>query len=625
MFSIPAIAAFGLALSAAPPARGEALLYSDNFDSGTSASAWAAVSHAGDYTASFAFDYSTRGIPPAPNTAGGTTVGLMLTVNSTDAVAALDAVSVYPLGESFTGDHTLKFDMWLGYVGGAGGGTGSTQFAEFGLLHSGTKAVWPNNAASDGQWFAVTGEGGDSSDYRAYRNATLLSPDAAVLGAASANHTDVYYQQFFTSPTYETVGACGKHWVEVEISYTKGVLIWRLNGRIMAMRYEPNPAQATGNIMLGLADTFTSISNPATDTFALFDNVRVTAPDCNASGIADAAEIAAGSSLDCNCNAIPDECESLANADFDNDGDADLADFQKFIGCLSGPTALPGAPAACASACLDAFDGDGDADVDLADYADLHHLLTAGAIPPRPAGALLGRQFVADVAGLDRASREARILAEITGGNIPGYLRTFVPITVNANIGGNPTTATYYVTRDYLGIGTDDDFVRMPMSPLIAQPIADAFNCLLPTRKIVNDIYTQAAVKLAPSPISPTTTDIMRMTTMFRHHETVETQRTGQPLAALIGGIKKDVVITPLLASNPGKVAIYGWHQLNGTPIQQLYLGHVDFYADYSHGIRLVRDRMLVNGVEMATADVLAHPQLHVLLSDEGVVTAPSY
>ncbi|HRX86206.1 MAG TPA: hypothetical protein P5572_14395, partial [Phycisphaerae bacterium] len=370
-----------LALTAAPSARAEAILYADDFDAGTSASAWTTVSQAGDYTADFAFDYSTRGIPPAPNTTGGTTIGMHLTVNSTDAVAALDAVSAYPIGETFSGDHTLKFDMWLGYVGGAGGGAGSTQFAEAGLLHSGTQAVWANNAASDGQWFAVTGEGGDSNDYRAYRNATLLGTNDAVLGAADipavatgGNHTNVYYQYLFPSPTYETAGAPGKHWVEVEISYIKGVLIWRLNSRIIAMRYEPNPGQASGNIMLGLMDTFTSISNPPADTFALFDNVRVTAPDCNNSGVADAAEIAAGTSLDCNCNAIPDECETLGNADFDNDGDADLYDFQKFVVCMAGPNALPGAPAACASACLDAFDGDHDADVDLADYAGLHAL-----------------------------------------------------------------------------------------------------------------------------------------------------------------------------------------------------------------------------------------------------------
>jgi hypothetical protein len=165
----------------------------------------------------------------------------------------------------------------------------------------------------------------------------------------------------------------------------------------------------------------------------------------------------------------------------------------------------------------------------------------------------------------------------------------------------------------------------MPMTPSIAQPIADAFACLLPTRKMVDQIYAQATVKLAPSPISPLTTDIARATTYYRHHERVEEQRAGQPLGALIGGIKKDVVITPLLASNPGKVAIYGWHQLNGQPIQPLYLGHVEWYVDYSHGIRLVRSTMIVDGAEMSVADVLADAELHVLISDEGVVTNPSY
>jgi len=628
----PRIRAIGLAIALAaalsanrPADAAEALLYSDNFDAGTSAANWTTFSHAGDFTANFAFDYSTRGIPPAPNTTGGTTIGMHFTVNSTDAVAALDAVSAYPNAESFSGDHILRFDMWLNYNGGAGGGVGSTQFGECGLLHAGNKVVWANNAASDGQWFAVTGDGGDASDYRAYRNAALLTPATAVLGSASANHTDAYYQQFFTNPNFETVGAPGKRWVQVEVSYLKGVLTWRINGRIMAMRYEPNPSAAAGNIMFGLMDTFASIASPATDTFALFDNIHVTAPDCNNTGIADADEIAAGSSLDCNCNDTPDECETLANADFDNDGDADLSDFQKFIECLVGPGAIPGSPAACVSACLDAFDADSDIDIDAADFADFQRRLTTGSIPPRPAGALTGTQFTADVAGLSRADREARMLAEILAGNIPGYLRTFVPITVNANISGNPTTATYYVTRDYLGIGTDHDFVRMPMSPLIAQPIVDAFDCIMPTRKMVNDIYTQCTVKLAPSPISPTTTDITRMTTMYRHHQTVEVQRAGHPLTALLGGIKKDVVITALLPANPGKVAIYGWHQLNGVPIQPLYLGHEISYGDYSHGIRLVSKQMLVNGAPMSTTAVLAHPQLNVLLSDEGVVNDPSY
>ena len=42
----------------------------------------------------------------------------------------------------------------------------------------------------------------------------------------------------------------------------------------------------------------------------------------------------------------------------------------------------------------------------------------------------------------------------------------------------------------------------------------------------------------------------------------------------------------------PNRVAIYGWHYLNGQPIQPTYAGHVDWYIDYSHGIRPVRRRL---------------------------------
>jgi hypothetical protein len=44
-----------------------------------------------------------------------------------------------------------------------------------------------------------------------------------------------------------------------------------------------------------------------------------------------------------------------------------------------------------------------------------------------------------------------------------------------------------------LALGTDDDWARIPLTPMAAQVIADSFHCFLPTRKMVNDIYEQAA------------------------------------------------------------------------------------------------------------------------------------
>ena len=80
-----------------------------------------------------------------------------------------------------------------------------------------------------------------------------------------------------------------------------------------------------------------------------------------------------------------------------------------------------------------------------------------------------------------------------------------------------------------------------------------------------------------------------------------------------------------LIASWPNRVVIYGWHQPDGTPIQPLSKVHVNFYADYSHGVRLVLDEMTLDGQPTTVRSVLADPALHVLLSDEGRITAPGY
>ena len=617
------VVVIGLAASAAatsPPA----VLFAEDFDDGNSAARWSELCYAGDCAADFAFDYSTRGIPSAPHSTGGTTIGVQLCVNGGDAVAAKDAVNIYPLGVTFTGDQTLVFDMWLNYNGGAGGGPGSTQFALAGLHQAGDRVVWHDNANSDGLWCAVAGEGGDSDDYRTYTGPTLLSLTQGVYAANSRNHTSPLYQDLFPSPPFETRGAPGKQWVTVELRHYGGVFEWRINGRLLTIRLDP--WSASGTVMLGQMDPYPSIASPPEDNFVIFDNVRVVAPDCNGNGSADQADLAAGTSLDCNVSGLLDECESIAAGDFDNDGDVDGDDLHAFGSAMAGPGAVPVPPdGRCVAAIQAAFDDNADQALDLADFTVLQARSTPGLFAQRPAGAPLGSALLADVAGLAQATRETRVRQEVLGGNVPGFLRTFIPVQVSTTIEGVPTVAVYEVAPDYLSLGHNRDFMRWPLTPGVAQSIADALDCLLPTRKMVNDIYAAATIKLAPAPISPSIVDIMLATTFFRHHEMVEAQRQGYPLGPLIGGIKKDVVITPLLASNPGKVAIYGWHQLSGVPIQPLYLGHGATYVDYSHGIRLVRNCIVVNGVEMTIAEVLAHPTLNVLLSDEGVITNPRY
>ncbi|MGA2750402.1 MAG: hypothetical protein ABSG59_16630 [Verrucomicrobiota bacterium] len=249
-------------------------------------------------------------------------------------------------------------------------------------------------------------------------------------------------------------------------------------------------------------------------------------------------------------------------------------------------------------------------------------------LPPRTADAPGGRQFAQVIAPLPAAQREEQILSQILAGNVPQSLRRLCPVGVTNIIDGATNSAIFFVTADYLGVGADDDFFRAPMTPGTAQRIADQLGCLLPTPKMVDAIYRAAEVKLTPAPIAPSAA----MTTVpvfVAHNEMVRTQRLesieAHPPGALVAGHQKDVVICAKLAASPGKVAIYGWHRTNGVPIQPLYLGHADTWVDYSHGVRLVSQQMLLNGSNTTVARVLADPKLLALLSDEGVVTSPRY
>jgi hypothetical protein len=244
----------------------------------------------------------------------------------------------------------------------------------------------------------------------------------------------------------------------------------------------------------------------------------------------------------------------------------------------------------------------------------------AAGIPPRPAAAPGGAAVMARVAALPPAAREEALAAEVLAGNVPDFWRRFVPVTVRAG----EHTATVEAAPDYLAVGSDADFVRVPLTPQTAQRIADAFGYALPTRKLADDLYRAAAVRPEPRPL---TEEREAAPTFVRHNALIEEQRRadGHPLGALVAGIKKDVVVTNRLAEKPGRVAIYGWHRPDGTPIQPLSTVHRDTYVDYSHAIRLLRRTVTVDGKPRDLCDALRDPALAPLFSDEGPIARPVY
>ena len=249
-------------------------------------------------------------------------------------------------------------------------------------------------------------------------------------------------------------------------------------------------------------------------------------------------------------------------------------------------------------------------------------------LPPRPVDAMPGGEFVRSLSNLSLVEREERIVAQVLLGNVPGFWRVFCSVTVTPVTAGRTNTATFQVAPDYLAIGSDADYFLAPLTPGSAQQLADRLDCSLPTRKMVDAIYAAATLKLAPSNLPPSAA-MTTVSVFARHNEIVRRQRSQHleklPPGTLIAGHKKDVVVTPRLAHAPGKVAIYGWHRLDGTPIQPLYLGHTQTWVDYSHGLRLVQQRLTVNGVTSTIAQVLADPALAPLLSDEGTYSSPRY
>ena len=235
---------------------------------------------------------------------------------------------------------------------------------------------------------------------------------------------------------------------------------------------------------------------------------------------------------------------------------------------------------------------------------------------PERNSTITGNEFYHHAFAMKWEARDSFAVKEILEGNVPDFLRKFIAVnvTIPDSLSGRMIKATYYVSPDYLSIGNNKDWARINITPYAAQKIADSFHSFLPTRKMVDDIYKAANLKLEPVPMYAYRDSTP---TMWQHHLIIEGQRNGRK--GLIAGIQKDVVISGKLLrdSKKDRVAIYGWHKLDGKPIQPLYTGHIYWWVDYSQGVRLIYRKIKVQGKWMDYMDILKDPRLQKLLCDE--------
>lgn len=296
---LPVAAAGAGAAALIAPAHAQ--LFSQNFEADSTAQ-WTVNGGPSDELANFFFDYSTVGIPAAPNGIG--TRGLKLQANLSSGI--FGGFSVSPTGLDLMGDYTVTFDWWSNILGPfPEGAISPTQLSTFGVGTAGTTAQWPGGT-QDSVWFGATGDGGSASDYRAYSTAAPSSypagsPVYAAPGGA-INESNAYYSSFggVSAPAAQLalfpqqsgvtrVGAAGMEWHEVVIAKSGDSVSWTIDGLLIATVDLTTVTLGGGNIFFGHSDTnATSTTDPNDEDllFTLIDNVVVVPAPGAACGLA---------------------------------------------------------------------------------------------------------------------------------------------------------------------------------------------------------------------------------------------------------------------------------------------------------------------------------------------------
>jgi hypothetical protein len=278
----------------------ETILFRDNITP-ESAANWqirfGSVIESEDYSVFFDRDYADPAgmhLPPAPH-ASGETFGLLMSVNKLDGVNAAAGLNAYAIGQDFTGNYALRFDMYIMQ----NSGTGTTENPIFGVNHDGSHTNWYSNATNnvpstseyDGVWAAVAADGallpGDPRA-RAYQLFTapgvtlggLFGPTLAA-GREASELAPVFHNPPWTSGS---AGAPGNDsltqtpsWAQVELRHENGVVTLSINNTNI-LTHANTTTSTHGTVMLGYNDAYNS--GPATPDairggFVIYDNVRV--------------------------------------------------------------------------------------------------------------------------------------------------------------------------------------------------------------------------------------------------------------------------------------------------------------------------------------------------------------
>ncbi len=201
--------------------------------------------------------------------------------------------------------------------------------------------------------------------------------------------------------------------------------------------------------------------------------------------------------------------------------------------------------------------------------------------------------------------REELIVAAVAGGAIDPPTWT----TIVSNYQGR--RAELEVTTDALTILG----VRFDVTAEGAQRIADRLHAILPTPRILQLIWEQADVRLAPCTL-PSVAEMASTARMIEHSKCVDQRIRGRK--GLIVNVGKHWVLTNKISERRNLAANYGWFMKGRRPIQTVGTRHDTAHTDYSQVLRLVRPVIRVDGRQVDIRQVGRSPELWGLVSDEG-------
>jgi hypothetical protein len=257
------------------------------------------------------------------------------------------------------------------------------------------------------------------------------------------------------------------------------------------------------------------------------------------------------------------------------------------------------------------------------------------------------------------ADREKKIMDYVREGHLPDFCLDWSVLEVSFTKGATTHKGKVKILSDCLAIGNNDDWIRLNLSGYTSQLIADEFCCLLPTTKLIREMFVKAPAgqklwshnlaayhngaqtgdgahqssneamlwqdRIIQGKIPCTPEEQRRVPAAVMAHFNPVLGYHGKPprctmaarqLGKPVGGHKKEVAI-PAIGNS---LKFYGFYEgdAGGQPkfTQNGDLAHGAGFTDYSQGTRLVYPVMEVDGRPRLYADVLTDPETYGLVLD---------